>query len=133
MSETRKRLLLLSPLPPPAGGIPTWTLGVLASELAEEFEIQVVNTAPSQTDTVDQRSRFRLGRVGDAVRILGCLVWKLLWFRPQIVHVNTPFYWAFARDGLAVWIARLAGARTLLHFHAGDFPEFSEGVPGPRG
>ena len=96
MSETRIRLLLLSPLPPPAGGIPTWTLGVLASDLAEEFEIRVVNTSPSQSDTVDQRSRFRLGRVGDALRILGSLVWKLLWFRPRIVHVNTPYFWAFA-------------------------------------
>jgi glycosyltransferase involved in cell wall biosynthesis len=38
--------------------------------------------------------------------------------------VNTSYFWAFLRDGLAVWLASFAGARTLLHFHGGDFPEF---------
>ena len=70
MAAERTRLLLLSALPPPSGGIPTWTLGVLDSCLRERFEMQVVNTSPSQSESVHQKSRFRLARVADAVRIL---------------------------------------------------------------
>jgi glycosyltransferase involved in cell wall biosynthesis len=117
----------MSPLPPPAGGIPTWTLGVLASPLAERFEIRVLDTSPSDKDTVTGDSRFRAGRAADALRILSGLVRELIRFRPDLLHVNTPYSWAFLRDGLAVWVARAFGVRTVLHFRGGDFPEFVRG------
>lgn len=123
----RRRLLLLSPLPPPVGGIPTWTLGILSSSLNKRFELRVVNTSPSVKGEVSGKSELRFDRVLDALRILGGLLRELIRFRPDIVHVNTPYSWAFLRDGLAVWIARLLGARALLHFRGGDFPEFVEG------
>ena len=126
MSAPRRRLLFLSPLPPPTGGIPTWTLGVLAGPLGERYEMQVVNTSPSQKTTVHQHSRLRADRVFDALRILGRLVVALVRFRPHVVHINTPYFWAFFRDGLAVWLATAFGARTVLHFRGGDFPEFVE-------
>jgi glycosyltransferase involved in cell wall biosynthesis len=42
------------------------------------------------------------------------------------VHVNTSYFWAFLRDGLAIRMARLAGARTVLHLRGGDFPEWAD-------
>jgi len=130
MASDRFRLLLLSPLPPPTGGISNWTLAVLRSRLAERFEIRVVNTSPSEKTAVHGRSRLRIDRVGDALRALVRLVVELICFRPQLLHVNTPYYWAFLRDGLAVWIARAFGVPTVLHFRGGDFPAFAE--TGPR-
>jgi glycosyltransferase involved in cell wall biosynthesis len=84
-----------------------------------------VNSSPRAAD-VTGTSRLRAGRVGDALRILARLVAELVRFRPEIVHVNTSYFWAFLRDGFAVRLARLAGARTVLHLRGGDFPEWAE-------
>lgn len=114
-------------MPPPSGGISNWMVAVQGSALAERFEIRVVNSSPSSADVTGQ-SRLRLGRVGDALRILGRLVVELVRFRPALVHVNTSYFWAFLRDGVAVRLARLAGARTVLHLRGGDFPEWADGA-----
>jgi len=129
-TERKPKLLLLSALPPPTGGIPTWTLGLLGSGLAERFEIRVVNSSPSRADAVSGESRFRLDRALDALRTLSRWALELVRFRPDVVHVNTPYYWAFLRDGVALWMASWAGARTALHPRGGDFPEFVNGTRG---
>ncbi len=125
MTTRRLRLLFVSPLPPPTGGISNWMVAVQESALQGEFEIRVVNSSPSAVD-VTGTSRLRLGRVADALRILWQLAVELLRFRPDLVHVNTSYFWAFLRDGVAIRMARLAGARTLLHLRGGDFPEWAE-------
>lgn len=129
-SGRRPKLLLLSALPPPTGGIPTWTLGLLGSDFARRFEIRVVNSSPSRADAVSGESRFRFDRAGDALRTLGRWVVELVRFRPDVCHVNTPYYWAFLRDGLALWMASLSGAKTTIHPRGGDFPEFVAGTGG---
>jgi glycosyltransferase involved in cell wall biosynthesis len=129
VSSPRRRLLLVSPLPPPIGGIATWTVAVSRSPLAERFELRIVDTAPSEHAVVSGGSRFRGDRLLDAVRILARLVGELARFRPDVVHVNTSYFWAFLRDGMAVWLAKLAGARVVMHFRGGDFPEFVAGSP----
>jgi len=101
----------------------------LGSSLRSDTELQIVNTSPSQSDGVYGSSRLRWSRVQDALRILGSLLWQLLRFRPQVVHINTPYQWAMLRDGLAVWIASLFRAHTVLHFRGGDFPESVERAP----
>ncbi len=131
MSIDRPRLLLVSPLPPPAGGIATWTRLVAGSELAERFAIRVLDTSPRAKDTVRAVSRFRLDRALEAVRLLLQLVVELVRFRPGLVHVNTSYQWALYRDGIFVLLARAAGARTLLHFRGGDFPEMFRSRPRP--
>ena len=125
MATRRQRLLFVSPLPPPSGGISNWMVAVQDSALREGFEIRVVNSSPSAVD-VTGTSRLRFGRVADALRILWRVVVELLRFRPDLVHVNTSYFWAFLRDGIAIRMARLVGARTLLHLRGGDFPEWAE-------
>ena len=127
MEPTRRRLLFVSPLPPPTGGISNWMVAVRESALTARWEIRVVDSSPSAAD-VTGTSRLRFGRVADALRILWQLAVELLRFRPAVVHVNTSYFWAFLRDGVAIRLARLAGARTLLHLRGGDFPEWAEGA-----
>jgi glycosyltransferase involved in cell wall biosynthesis len=124
----RARILLLSPLPPPSGGISNWTAAVLASDLAERFELRVASSSPANSGEVAGASRPSLSRALDVPRILGRFVLELARFRPQAVHVNTSFFWGFLRDGAAVWLAKLAGARVLLHLRGGDFPEWVDGL-----
>ncbi len=129
MSPRRQRLLFVSPLPPPSGGISNWMVAVQDSALRDGFEIRVVNSSPSAVD-VTGTSRLRIGRVADALRILWRVAIALARFRPDIVHVNTSYFWAFLRDGVAIWMARLSGARTLLHLRGGDFPEWADASRG---
>jgi glycosyltransferase involved in cell wall biosynthesis len=130
VAEPSRRLLFVSPLPPPTGGISNWMLAVRDSALAERFAIRVVDSSPSAAD-VTGTSRLRLGRVVDALRIVGRVVLELARLRPSIVHVNTSYFWAFLRDGFAIRLARLAGARTVLHLRGGDFPEWANGAAAP--
>jgi glycosyltransferase involved in cell wall biosynthesis len=124
-----RRLLFFSPLPPPAGGIATWTQAVLASALRERFELHVIDTSPSQKVDVSGGSRLRFDRLSDALRSLARFVRELARIRPEIVHVNTSYHWAFWRDGLALWLAKLSGAKTVMHFRGGTFPQFVETTP----
>jgi glycosyltransferase involved in cell wall biosynthesis len=127
--KPRTRLLFLSAMPPPTGGIPTWLLAVLSSELSDRFEMRVVDTSPPEKQYVESGSRFRLDRAFGAVPALGRLVWQLIWFRPALLHINTPYFWAMLRDGAAVWLGSLFGAKTLLHFHGGDLKESIDLAP----
>ena len=116
-------------MPPPTGGIPTWLLAVLASDLRERFEMRVVDTSPPEKQYVESGSRFRLDRAFGALPALAKLVWQLIWFRPALLHINTPYFWAMLRDGAAVWLARGFGVKTLLHFHGGDLRESVDSSP----
>ena len=122
------RVLLVSSLPPPEGGISTWTCIALASPLATEFEIRVLDTAPPDKQGVSADRIFRPVRAVAAVRVLLRAVWLFLRFRPHVVHVNTPYAWAFVRDGAVCWLAWLFGVRSLLHFHGSLFPDFVESL-----
>jgi glycosyltransferase involved in cell wall biosynthesis len=127
--KPRTRLLFLSAMPPPTGGIPTWLLAVLTSDLRDQFEMRVVDTSPPEKQYVEASSRFRLDRAFGAVPALAKLVWQLIWFRPALLHINTPYFWAMLRDGAAVWLGRFFGVKTLLHFHGGDLKESIDGSP----
>lgn len=111
------------------GGIPTWLLGVLDSELTERFEMRVVNTSPPEKRYVEAGSRFRLDRAFVALPALFKLLWQLIWFRPHLLHINTPYFWALLRDGAGVWLASWFGVKTLLHFHGGDLKESIDQSP----
>lgn len=119
--KRRPRLLFTSPLPPPPGGIATWTQAVLQSDLQQAFDLDIVNTALDEETSVTGASRFRLDRALHALLLVTRLCGRLLRFRPDVIHVNTPFRWALWRDGLFVWLGSLAGASTVLHFRGGDF------------
>lgn len=126
MAARRPRILLYSPVPPPTGGIATWARAVLDSFLADRYALHLIDTSPPMQSGAESRSRLRWNRVLPGFRILAGLLWQSIRRRPQVVHINSSYHWAFVRDGLALWIARLLGIRTVLHLRGGDFPEFVE-------
>jgi len=120
---------MLAPLPPPVGGMATWTQSVLFSPLATEFDFSVINTAPPNHDDPKSGSRFRLIRARSALRILWQTLVSLIVRRPCLIHIHTPYYWATVRDGIVVWIAWAFRIPRVLHFHGGDLPAFAESLP----
>ncbi len=129
MRPTTRRLLLAGPLPPPVGGIATWTEEVANSDLARSAPFEVFDTAPRDRGAVDVRSRFRPVRALHGLGLLVRFAVRLAASRPDLVHICSSYHWATPRDALFVWLARASGARVCLHLHGGDFPVFAERLP----
>ena len=122
------RILLVSPLPPPMGGVQTWTETLLRRGLPEPFAVDLVNT--SQTGRRRKRPGPRL-TWGEAARFF-----KILWRfysslrsgRYALVHMNSSFTRTATLVNLCtMWIARHAGVPYVVHLR-GTFR-----VPGGTG
>jgi glycosyltransferase involved in cell wall biosynthesis len=124
---------MLSPQPPPVGGIATWTRAVLSSPITNEFEFVTVNTAPPDHDDVKSVSLFRLNRAWSALRILWLTLSALIVQRPDLIHIHTSYHWAMVRDAIVIWMAWAFGVPRILHLHGGNFPSFAESLPAPLG
>jgi glycosyltransferase involved in cell wall biosynthesis len=111
---TRRRVLLISPLPPPAGGVASWTTRLLESPvLAARFEFAVLNTNPG-ADT-GATARKALGYATLPLRLLR----RLRDFRPDLVHLNSASRMPHLvyEDLALVRTVRRAGSSCVLHFH----------------
>lgn len=119
MSETvsRSRVVLVSPLPPPSGGIATWTMRVLASpDFRRKVDISLVDTAirAERVDSLRHRSLWQ-----EAIRTIGILRNASRMLRPGdpgIVHVNTACsYLGMVREFVVARLAVRRGWRVILH------------------
>jgi glycosyltransferase involved in cell wall biosynthesis len=122
---------MLAPLPPPMGGMARWTLSVLDSPLAEEFELRVVDMSPPDTDDVSTGSRFHMDRATHSLVVAWRALYELVIKRPGLVHIHSSYHWGIVRDGLVIWTAWLLRIPVLIHFHGGTFESFAESLPGP--
>lgn len=120
------RVLMVGPLPPPVGGMAT-VVENLSQAFAGRLEIRVLNTV--KTTAV---SRPLWAGVAAQLRLLGCLAWQSLVWRPAVVHIHTCSWFSFWRNGADVLLARLLGRRVVLHIHGGQFAEFLDGLSGAQ-
>jgi len=47
------------------------------------------------------------------------ILWNMIGFRPDLVHVHTSYGLGFLRDGLIALIAKFFGAKVVMTFHSG--------------
>ena len=124
--ETSKqiKLLLIAPLPPPVGGIATWTSYFLNYAISRP-EVEVVH--------LDSAQRYRpVSPNSFAQRLLsGLAVWTPLVFRllkclvqgrPHLIHCQTSGGMGFFRDWMVICLARLFRVPVVVHFHFGRCP-----------
>lgn len=112
------RVLLISPLPPPAGGIASWTKRYLESKTATENEIDIVDIA-----LVGERMNNSTGRKNIIVeykrlyRIIKNLKIKLREKKYDIVHLNSSCsFTGLIRDLIIAHIAKRNKTKLLVHF-----------------
>src|SRR3954454_2246894 len=91
------KVLLVSPLPPPYGGISHWTALVLTHvETVPGVDLRVTNIAPRRrkrlNSPITRRAREGASRM---VTEVARFVWDLLTFQPDAVHLNTSGHLAF--------------------------------------
>lgn len=125
------KVLLISPLPPPYGGIAHWTDLVLNhahKERVADVTISVLDTAARQRRglEVSRMSRAWEG-VGRMTRDNLRLFRTLRRDRPDVVHLNTSGQLAFVRDGLMAVILNLFKVPFVYHLRFGRLPDIIEG------
>ena len=118
------RILLVAPLPPPPGGISTWTKGLLEFAL-NDSRVEIVNVSSS----VRYRSA---GNLGLTMRVIGgCLHGVVLFTKfavallsnqIDVVHINSSGSFGMYRDLVMVAFARSLRVPVVLHLRFGRVP-----------
>ena len=112
---SRRVVVLVSPLPPPIGGLTVWTTDFLESARSHGLVVKLINTSPGG-DRVEASSRVRVARVGQMFATL-----REFWAElegAEVVHISTTWYWSLVRDGMVGWIARLRHVPVVMQIHA---------------
>jgi L-malate glycosyltransferase len=122
-TQSARKVLFLSSLPPPVGGISTWTKKIFDSGLPDGYVPSLVNiNLPNHCRVFKwQGPSHQLVRT---VRIFWSLLWQLICHRPHIVHLNcslSPV--GIFRDLLCAFLVRLWKIPIISHYH-GNVPDF---------
>ena len=117
------RVLLVSPLPPPTGGMQTWTETLLRRGLPEPFTVDLVNTRQTVKRRRPGRPRLAYGEAARFLRILWRFRSLLRADRHAVAHLNSSFTPTATLVNLGTTgIARRAGVPYVVHLH-GTFRE----------
>lgn len=115
----RPRLLMVGPLPPPIGGVETFTQAMLESRAFDAFELRHCDTTKGRAK--DTQGRFDPANFAWAARHFARMVHAMASFRPDVVVIPVAGTWSgFLRDAGLGWIARRWPCRVIGHQHAGD-------------
>lgn len=119
----RRIVHMTGPLPPAVGGMAS-VLGALeASSLPKRVDLRLFNTGKT---TPEGRSLWQ--GIGTRLHLMK-MWWNALGPQSQaIVHIHTCSGFTFALDGILLVLARLRGARTVLHIHGARFDSFLDGL-----
>lgn len=113
------RVLLISPLPPPVGGIATWTVKYKQYCEARDIECIIVNNAVRGARREKASAEFSWkDEIIRTARVLYDLLRKLICEKPDVVHLNTSCSrWGVLRDYLCAKIASLASVPVVTQCH----------------
>lgn len=122
------KVLLLSPLPPPVGGIASWSLNILNyySGNIRGFNIVHQNTAIKVRSITNNNILARLFYgFFDTLRIFRDLKKNIKTDPPAIIHFTTSASIALWKDLKIARIASKKNIPTVIHFRFGRIPELA--------
>ena len=123
-SSGRKRILYVSPLPPPAGGIASWTSRIVAQGVTDRYSVAVVNARVGAGRSTAERGGWNPRELIRGGRILGALARALILRRPAVVHLNcslSPV--GVFRDWLCGLLVKAFRVPLVTHYR-GHVPDF---------
>jgi glycosyltransferase involved in cell wall biosynthesis len=123
----KTKILLVSPLPPPRGGIGTWTELILQeAALHPDLEIRLVNTSPTWRKALHLEVwRRALGGSLQLFKDIALVLAALIRFKPHVLHLCTSAYIALVRDLFILALARLFGVPAVYHVRMGRLPQLA--------
>lgn len=112
------RILLISPLPPPAGGIATWTKLYIESNVAKENKIDVVNTSIIGNRVKNFDKRNMPDEIKRTRKIWQQLKSALIVNEYDVVHINISCSkFGLARDYLYARVIKKKKVKIVIHCH----------------
>lgn len=119
MDNKSTKVLLISPLPPPLGGISSWTERYIEWCNLQKISIEVVNSAVigGRVDKINSKISI-IDEMNRTVKILNMLYSKIKKHKPKIVHLNSSCgKFGIFRDYLVAIISKLFKIPLIVHFH----------------
>ena len=120
------KILFVTPVPPPMGGIANWSKMVIdyLDKNESNIETRYINTAPRKRNT-DGRTIFDrvFGGFFSIIRAKKQLNKELINFKPEVVHINTSGSLALFRDIKLLKILKKNNIRSILHIRFGRVPD----------
>jgi len=118
-----KKVLLISPLPPPVGGISNWTEQLLYKANEKNISLFHINSAVNWRRSTKIKIIERL--IGGTFQALS-IIFKVLIFivfkRPGVVHICTSGEMSFVRDCAILFLSKIFSLHSVLHIHMGRIP-----------
>lgn len=119
-----KYVLFISPLPPPHGGIASWTKRLSENGLPRDYAPIIVDTSLGGGRKVFEKARLDLQELRRTFAIIKDLVHKLKSSKPVIIHLNCCLSsLGIFRDLFCAIIAKAFGVPLVTHYR-GNFPDF---------
>jgi phenylacetate-CoA ligase len=115
----RPGVLMVGPGPDQIGGIASVISAFLRSPLRHS-----VNLAHFSTSVSGQAGGNLLCRIQRQVRGLAQLAAAIRRTRARLVHIHTCSFFSYYRSLVDAAVARLLGAKVVLHIHGGQFEQF---------
>lgn len=131
IKEYSMKILLLSPLPPPVGGIASWTVNILqyyASNDKINSDIKIIhqNTAINFRNITKLTLLARvLSGIQGGLRNLIVFLYYLIKYKPDVIHLTSSGSLGLFKDILFVSIAKLLRIPLIIHFRFGRITEIS--------
>lgn len=130
MIENDLRVLLVSPLPPPAGGIATWTEQFISWANKNSLKVDIVNTAliGKRAKKINSNKSLldEIQRTKDIIKDLNLKVKEI---NPHVIHLNTACgKLGIIRDYLCVKIAKKKNNRVFVHYRCNIEDQVGKGI-----
>ena len=128
MTEQPLRVCLVSPVPPPYGGISHWTAMILRhTRERRDVQFRVINTAPRWRRVEDLQvwKRLFVGSM-QLLRDMVLFAAKLTVWRPHVVHLTTSGQFAILRDLAVMILAAIVRTPVVYHIRFGRVPQIAE-------
>jgi glycosyltransferase involved in cell wall biosynthesis len=122
MSPSSNHVVLVSPLPPPVGGIAIWTETIQTRGFGVNWRISIVDARMRGKTVADQRTSV-ITEFSRTLRILLNLIRILVFDRPDVVHINSSLSErGVFRDALLVTVARLMRIPVITNLRGNFLP-----------
>lgn len=116
--EGKLKVLLISPTPPPAGGIATWTKRYSQSEMARKHTVHIANSAITGARIDNLEKKTIVHEIKRFISIYCSVKNKLKKVNFDIVHINSACStFGMIRDYLLLQKAKKGKSKVIVHFH----------------
>ena len=117
-------VFIVSPVPPPYGGIASWTSMILAHSTSHgRARLTLIDTSLRWRSPNSKRVVWRIiGGVLEAFRVLCGLLLAALRQQPDVIHLNCSGGLGIGRDFAVLVVARLLRVPVVYHLRFGRVP-----------